>query len=122
MSEFDNIKVGDMVCVQINSRSAMIPMWRHMRVTKVTATQFTVEDGDRYLRRSGVRVGRSSRWGQDGVHLWTPERAAENILARRCASAERACAAAAKMLDRARGEEAIRLAALLPDELKEPQP
>lgn len=113
---FADIKVGDSVALRTRDGG-----WTGMTVTRVTRTQFETGSGAKWRKSNGWKVG-GGVWDFETAYPWTPERRAEAEKARRVASAEHACWDAATKLNRARGDEAIRLAALLPDELKEPTP
>ena len=58
--KFENIKVGDTVFTPKYVRYGYNRRERFFipqKVTKVTKTQFTVEDGDRFKKDSGIKIG-----------------------------------------------------------------
>ena len=110
-------KIGDAVCLRYPSGFHHYTL-RHAQITKVTKTQ-VVAFGRRWSRRSGDEIGGGgSRWNRDYLLRTTPEALAEAAATQAMIDAERACGNAAHVLKWARGKEAVRIAALLPDELR----
>lgn len=118
MTLFPDIKPGDEVAIAEETWSRIVG-WRSLKVERVTKTQIITVGDVRWRREDGHRVG-GGAWHGDHIYPWTEELRAEQQHLRRVKSAEKACQSAANRLNRARGDEALRLAALLPDELKEP--
>ena len=58
--KFENIKIGDTVFIQktvlCGGRDEK-PFYVPEKVIKVTSTQFTIEDGGRYKKDNGVKIG-----------------------------------------------------------------
>lgn len=121
-NELSKVKVGDKVCIP-DSRS----VWRKAsklavaQVTKITKTQITAFDR-RWLISSGREVGSGMSWYPEHLQVWTPERQAEADTVKAQRDAENICHRAAERLKSMRGEDAVRLAALLPAELIEDEP
>jgi hypothetical protein len=110
-------KVGDAVCIKCSAGWRHYTL-RHAQITKVTKTQVVAFDR-RWSRRSGDEIGGTGgRWHRDYLLRATPEVLAEAAAMQDMIDAERACGSAADVLKRARGQEAVRIAALLPDELR----
>jgi hypothetical protein len=59
-------KVGDLVAVSNRS------LFEKRTITKATATQITLDDGTRWLRRNGRKVG-SGTWSSLFVRPWDEE-------------------------------------------------
>lgn len=113
MSEFSDIKVGDVFF----SRSGWARRLLRKTVTHVTATQFHSESA-KYRKADGYCIGSSRGWDsraivatEEIVTAYNSEKAEDKARA--------AIAVAISILERARGEDAIRIAALLPAELTE---
>jgi hypothetical protein len=117
---FPDITPGDTVALPVH-RWATLCGYRSLVVDRVTKTQIITDGGKKWRRDSGREVG-GGEWHADHILPWTVELRAEADGLRRIHTAYRACAAAATRLNNARGDEAIRLAALLTDEMKEPKP
>ena len=110
-------KVGDAVCLRFRSGFQHYVL-RHAQITKVTETQVVAFDR-RWSRRSGDEIGGSgSRWNRDYLLRATPEILAEAAAVQVVADAERVCYEVGERLLKVRGEDAVRVAALLPDELR----
>jgi hypothetical protein len=116
-----NTKVGDAVCIKCSAGWRHYTL-RHAQITKVTKTQVVAFDR-RWSRRSGDEIGGGgNRYNRDYLQRTTPEVLAEAAATQAMIDAERACGNAADVLKRARGEDAVRIAALLPDELRQDKP
>ena len=116
-----DLKVEDLVCIRHFDR------WNHDEngqrsryvdrghVEKITKTQVTAFGGRRFLVSSGKEVGAStSRWSVGPcIERDTPEIAAAVAHSAACDAAETACSRMATIFQKARGDEAIRLAAFI---------
>jgi hypothetical protein len=117
MNKLDNMKVGDAVClVRRNGWKQRVDIYQGA-VEKVTATQITAMGGRRFKKDTGREIGnRNSRWSvTPTLEPLTSELLAEAALGEEYAAAERICAAWAKKLERARDENALALAKILPE-------
>ncbi len=86
-------------------------------VEKVTKTQVAALGGRRFNIRTGVEIGApSSRYhASPKLARLTPELLAEEAESQQIEAAERKCYAWADLLQRARSDDAVRLAEMLPD-------
>lgn len=111
-----DLVVGDKVC----RLTGLGVGFATSTVEKVTDDQITAF-GERWMRHSGRKVGGGIEYHSDYLMIWTPEVEAEfkamADLEKRWADAERICWVVGELLRRAGGDDAIRLAALLPPEL-----
>jgi hypothetical protein len=92
-------------------------------IERVTATQITAH-GRRWKRKTGIEIG-GNRWRPVCLVLFTPEVERRIQKLRAEAKAQDACRTASEiLLNAVRNDaaEAIRLAALLPAELREAKP
>jgi len=116
---FNVARIGDEVCMKVQSgfrRDQFV--LRVGKIEKATATQI-VAFGRRWRRSDGCEVSSADKWRRDWIVPLTPELQAEWAAMKALLAAENACARAADRLKFARGDEAIRLAAMLPAELTE---
>ena len=111
---FADIKVGDLVC----RRNRYDRSYLFFEVSKVMPSRFQTADGATWRKSDGREIGGTGL--KRYVSTVDDEVSAEVRRRQRIDSAKRDLRAAADRLRSADGEEAIRLAALLPDDLKEP--
>jgi hypothetical protein len=116
MGDFDNIKVNDEV--GYFERHG----WRHQilkvsKVEHVTPTQFVAFNGIRFSRRNGRAVGKDY-FGGGRAFIVTDKHREEAAAIKNVIRAEKLCVAVASLFDKARDEDAVRLAAMLPPELR----
>lgn len=111
-------KVGDAVGIlnQIRFRPGRVHLTRGV-IERLTATQVVAMGGRRFSRRTGAEIG-GGAWGKDWLEPLTQEMVDRHDESEVMNLAEIACSNAAHRLTRARGEDALRFAAMLPDELK----
>jgi hypothetical protein len=117
MSSFDNAKVGDQIAlVSRNAWNRRISIVRG-KIEKITKTQIVALGGRRFLRSSGFEFDVTcSRFHiRDKIELLTPELIREHDQAGMMDAAEKKCRQWVRKLDRARGEDALALAEMLPD-------
>lgn len=121
MSDLSTLKVGDAVCVIVVTRgtSGVLSIFRKGVVEKITKTQITAFGGMRYMIRNGRALGTRDSWHTEYIQPLTDKIIARAEHGTRIRSAQMLCSRAAEMLNKARGDDAIRLAALLPPELKD---
>ena len=113
-----DVKVGDMVCIPKFSgwgRSSLLRLSKSP-VEKVTKTQVIAFNGMRFQKSTGKEIGRN--YGDDRLCLLTAELQGRHAQDLAIHQAEIECYNAHERLRRVRGNDAIRIAALLPDELK----
>ena len=113
MDDFSNIKVGDVFF----TRSGWARRLSRQTVTHVTATQFHSASA-KYRKADGYGLGSDRSWDNRAIVAADAIVAAYNA-ERAEDKARAAIAGAIHILERARGEDAIRIAALLPAELTE---
>lgn len=115
MDELHDVQVGDRVCIAHRAGwSGRIYCLDVAEVEKVTRTQITAFGG-RWLIRTGRRVGEISRYSADLLQRLTPEIEAEAAEDAAISAAEKKCRLWAEALRRARNNDAVRFAAMLPD-------
>ncbi len=114
----ESAKVGDMACVVVrggwNNRIARV---ERGPIERLTATHVVALVGRRFARKDGAEIG-GDNYFVPKLQPFTPEIAAEAAVAAEMNRAEDVCYKAAHALSALRGRDAIRVAALLPDELK----
>lgn len=120
--KLEDLKVGDEVCLlDYRGFGCSRPYFRKRgRVEKVTKTQITAFDGYRFLVSNGREVGCPHGRFSIPPRLTplTDEILAEVELAEKKDHAEKLCCRVAELLRRARDEDALRLAAMIGDDLK----
>ena len=118
--KLEELKVGDEVCVTGSAGwQRYLTAKRKGTVEKVTATQITAFGGWRFSRRNGSEIGSGlSYYNRDFIRPYTEEIKTQEAETKKILKAEKIVARAAEILSQARGEKAVQLAALLPDELK----
>lgn len=111
-----NAQVGDPVCIVV-TYGGFAYFLRLVRgqIERLTDTQVVAIGGRRFSRTTGREIGQYMR---DTLEPLTPELIAREARDAAYEVAERVCYRAAKVLNNARADDAVRLAALLPDELK----
>jgi hypothetical protein len=112
MDDFSNIKVGDVFFTRDGFTSRLV---RH-KVTHVTATQFHI-GSVKYRKSDGYRIGYNG-WDSPAI-IATDAVVAKYRDEKVEDKARAAIAVAIRILERARGDDAVRIAALLPPELTE---
>ena len=112
-------QVGDMVCIQYAHR------WDNdffqltvSRIERLTATQVIAFDGRRWHRKDGREVTDGSWYDRECIVPLTAELQSRADKSRQIMRARELCEKVAKKLMDARGDEALRLAEMLPDALK----
>ena len=63
MNDLDNTKVGDKVVYGREER------YNKVTVFKVSKTQITVDDGTRFNKRDGVRIGDGDSWHRTSIYM-----------------------------------------------------
>ncbi len=116
MGDLDNIKVGDAVCIRVRFGWSSFRLQKGV-VEKVTETQITAFGGQRFAKRSGKQIGYGGTFHVPHLMRLTDKLLAEEDQEKRGYEAEQLCKSASEILSRARGEEAIELAALLTGKL-----
>lgn len=115
---FPDARLGDEVCMKIrNGWSYDRFTLRTDKIEKVTQTQI-VAFGRKWRRSDGLEVGSADKWRRAGIMPVTPEILAEWQAMKAMIRAEKDCARVGEILRRAKGADAIRLAAMMPEELK----
>ena len=114
-SDFQDIKVGDVFFVEYRRMGNTYRLAKE-KVDHVTPTQFHCR-GIKYRKQDGEIVG-SIGWDATTAEPATPKNIARYNSEQQEAVAIRHIQDACEILRKARGEDAIRLAALLPAELK----
>lgn len=120
--KLEDLKVGDEVCLLgYRGFGPNRPFFQKRgKVEKVTKTQITAFGGNRFVISSGREVGCAyGRFSYPPRLLpLTDEILVEVELAEKTDHAERLCGQVAELLRRARDEDALRLAAMIGDDLK----
>jgi hypothetical protein len=118
MSNEHRFKVGDHVAIIFlagwSRRKYM--RWRGV-VDAVHKTGHVIAAGKKF-RQNGSAVGGAPYNTSELLRPWTPELAAELAEAKAMDAAEKLCFQLADALRKARGEDAVRLAGMIPDEMK----
>ena len=115
--KLEDLKVGDAVALpRYAGWSGRIDLTKG-EVERVTKTQIVALGGRRFKKRDGIEVGRKQYGYNSAPRLRpvTPELLEEERQDRLEEAAERKCREWAKKLERARGEDALRLADMLPE-------
>jgi hypothetical protein len=110
-------KIGDKVLIDSNRYGRQDPH-KLATVEKVTKTQFTA-GGIRFKPwggDSGREIG-GDRWYSKVCHIATPERIAENDRRIKAQKAEQVLYRLSEMFRAARGDDAIKIAEMLPEEV-----
>lgn len=115
MTDLRDLKVGNAVALVHHSRWDRRISMTKGHVEKVTKTQAVALDGRRFRLRDGFEVGGLCSYGSPRLCRITPELLAEEAGAQAEITAEKKCFAWSEKLQRARGDEAIALASLLPE-------
>lgn len=110
-------KLGDAVFIDCNNYGTNYPMRRSV-VERVTATQVAA-GGIRFFSKNGGREIGGDKWNDRRIYAGTPELIAEQTILRAEHHAMKALKAISTHLSAAKGADAVRIFALLPDELKE---
>ena len=120
MSELRDLKLGDEVCL-VNYN-----FWSHKAnyaalgvVEKLTNTQVTAFGGRRFFLKDGREFGGFGGPSAPKLQRNTPEVEAMIGHCTAQSAAENICHRVAKLLEKAKGDDALRLAGLLPDELRD---
>lgn len=119
--KLSDLEVGDKICVIDHVGFGRDRFQLNVGVIeRVTATQITAL-GARWTK-SGRKVGQSSSWDPQFLTVWTSELQAEADQHGVIIRAERVCHDAGSRIGWLRGNDAVRMAALLPAELTGVQP
>lgn len=116
-------KIGDEVCVLRFNRWNIGCVTMHAGVIeRLTESHVIALNGRRWLRRNGVEYGAGgSKHDRDQLTHLTADVRAQVAHSDVIHRAVLTCRRVAALLEKARGDEAVRLAALLPDEMREPK-
>jgi len=117
------LAVGDIVCLVHRSGSSRISAFTRGPVERVTKTQIIALAGRRFLSSNGKEVGTLKAHGRAArLQRFTAEIEQEVAAAKSERDAEKMCAEVATLLNRARAEDAVRLAAMIGQDLKDARP
>ena len=119
MGKLDDIEVGCEVVLASRAGWSGRLSLRGGIVERVTKTQVVAMGGMRFNKRDGVEIGgsRGRFVAVDRLVKVTPELLQEAAIDKARGIAERKCRTIAKLLARASDDDAIRMAAMFPDEL-----
>jgi|GEM_PF-6847143 len=115
MGEFESAKIGDPVAIVGSYGWSRRLRAEFGEIERVTKTQVTAFCGRRFMRHHGLEVGTSNDPRGAILRRDTPELRAKIALDAAYDRAEKKCLDWADRLRRARGEDAVSLAANLPN-------